>query len=418
MNSTTTTIRIEESLKKEAVALLNDIGLNLSSAMTLFLKAVVRKRGIPFDLTEQKKGANPQDSSNNLKLNQAFLVKKDEFFTDYSDVEKELKFYSDAFENMVVFCNCDDPFESAFFRYFVLHFEELGIKKLISTCYATSGFRGSEYPVIGRQCAYKTEVVRVPDFSLLRHDESLDLKALFDMPENKLTCLKGDGDFRSEECKKLLKEADIVVTNPPFSLFREYISLLEKYKKKYVILGNMNASTCKEVFPLLKTNKVWYGLSIRSGDRKFFVPNDYSLYATGCGVDERGKKFIRVKGVRWFTNIVTETKTKPLLLNSVYSPQRYPTYENYDAIEVSKVNDIPKDYDGVMGVPITFLDKYCPDQFEILMLANGNARTNTPSTVLEKVKYKIHSNDRGGAGIVDGKRVYARILIRRKKICT
>jgi hypothetical protein len=176
----------------------------------------------------------------------------------------------------------------------------------------------------------------------------------------------------------------------------------------------MNATTCKEVFPLFRDNNVWYGESIRSGDRKFYVPDGYPLDAANCGVDERGRRFIRVKGVRWFTNLDTTRRHEPIALLRRYAPDEYPRYENYDAIEVGRTQDIPVDYHGIMGVPITFLDKYSPDQFEIVMLANGNARTNVSPEVLAAVKYRAHPEDRGGVAIIDGRRVYARILIRRK----
>lgn len=284
----------------------------------------------------------------------------------------------------------------------------------MSTCYAGSPMAGREYPLEGETGAYKAVVTEVPDDGVMRPDGSLDLESLFAMPGNSLMYLAGDGDFRSEECKALLKEADIVATNPPFSLFREFIELLVNHKKDFIVLGNMNATTTKEIFPLFRDNKVFYGESIRSGDRKFFVPDSYPLNATGCGIDENGRRFIRVTGVRWFTNLKPSRRRKPLELTCRYSPKEYPRYENYDAIEVGRIQNIPADYDGVMGVPITFLDKYSPDQFEIIMLANGNARTNVPRKTLSEVKYRPHPEDRGGVGIINGQRSYARILIRRK----
>jgi hypothetical protein len=214
----------------------------------------------------------------------------------------------------------------------------------------------------------------------------------------------------------LLQEADIVVTNPPFSLFREYIGLLEQYKKHFIILGNMNAATYKEVFPLFCDNKIWYGESIRSGDRKFYVPESYPLNAANCGIDDKGRRYIQVKGVRWFTNLDIRTRRKPIALTQRYTADQYPRYENYDAINVGRTQNIPLDYSGVMGVPITFLDKFCPDQFEIVMLANGNARTNVSPKTLAEVRYRPHPEDRGGVGIINGQRVYARILIRRKAL--
>ena len=353
--------------------------------------------------------------SNNSTLNQAFLNKKDEFYTMYEDVEKEMNCHKGQFAGKTVLCNCDDPFESAFFRFFVLKFADYGIRSLITTCYAHSSFAGKEYPIEGGTGAYKSVVREVPDSSLVLPDGSLDIKALFAMRSNSLEYLEGDGDFRSPECEAILNEADIVVTNPPFSLLREYMSMLVKHNKQFIILGNMNAITCKELFPLVRDNLIWYGDSIKSGDRKFFVPDDYPLNASGCGIDENGRRFIRVKGVRWFTNMDTSNRHKPIALQQKFNPELYPKYENYDAIEVGKTKDIPFDYDGVMGVPITFLDKYCPDQFDIIMLANGNARTNVPKEVLDKLKYKPHPNDRGGVGIINGQKTYARILIQKVK---
>lgn len=352
--------------------------------------------------------------SSNFTLNQAFRNKKDEFYTMYEDVEKEMNCHKEQFFGKTVLCNCDDPFESAFFRFFVINFAKYGIKSLITTCYSNSS-AGKEYTMEGVAGAYKSIVREVPDISLVRLDDSLDLKALFAMQKNSLEFLAGDGDFRSPECEAILNEADIVVTNPPFSLLREYMSMLVKYNKQFIILGNMNAITCKELFPLVQEKLIWYGDSIKSGDRKFYVPDDYLLNASGCGVDANGRRFIRVKGVRWFTNMDTPTRHRPLDLHQKFRPELYPKYENYDAIEVGKTKNIPFDYDGVMGVPITFLDKYCPEQFDILMLANGNAKTNVSKEVLDKLRYKPHPNDRGGVGIINGQKTYARIMIQKVK---
>ena len=280
--------------------------------------------------------------------------------------------------------------------------------------FADSSYAGQEYPLEEVSGAYKAIITEVPSETIVRTDASLDIEALFELKGNLLTLLDGDGDFRSEECVKLLKEADLVSTNPPFSLFREFISLLMLHKKEFVVLGNMNASTYKEVFPLFRDNKVWYGETIRSGDRKFFVPNSYPLNAANCGVDEQGRQYIRVKGVRWFTNLDIARRHETLDLHQFYTSTEYLRYENYDAIEVSRTQNIPVDFDGLMGVPITFLDKYSPDQFEIVMLANGNARTNVTSDTLSRVKYRKHSEDRGGVGIINGRRSYARVIIRRK----
>jgi len=410
----TTTIRIDPVVKKEAVKVLNDIGISMSAAINTFLKAVVRKEGMPFDIKIDR----PKTRSNygNAKLNHAFIVKKDEFYTQYEDVEKEMLNHQKHLKGKTVLCNCDDPFESAFFRFFVTHFNKLGLAALTSTCYAESPIAGREYPLEGETSTYKAVVTEVPDDTIVMPDGSLDLESLFTMPGNSLMHLSGDGDFRSDECVAMLKEADIVVTNPPFSLFREFIELLERHGKYFIILGNMNATTTKEIFPLFRDNKVFYGESIRSGDRKFFVPDNYPLNATGCGIDEKGRRFIRVTGVRWFTNLETSRHHKPLELTRNYSPNEYPRYENYNAIEVGRTQNIPVDYEGVMGVPITFLDKYSPDQFEIIMLANGNARSNTHPDTLSEVNYRPHPSDKGGVGIINGQRVYARILIRRKSL--
>lgn len=410
----TTTIRIDPDVKKHASEVFDEIGISMSAAINTFLKAVVREGNMPFDITI--KSPKPYLKPGNATLNRAFIVKKDDFYTQYEDVAKEMIKHREQLKGKTVLCNCDDPFESAFFRFFVLNFDKLGLAGLISTCYADSQIAGQEYPLEGITGAYKTVVTKIPDETLMRPDGSLDLESLFSMPGNSLTHLAGDGDFRSNECETLLENADIVVTNPPFSLFREYISLLVRHEKDFIILGNMNAVTYKEVFPLFRDNKVWYGESIRSGDRKFYVPDSYPLNAASCGIDDKGRRFIRVKGVRWFTNLETSRRHEPLALTCNYTPDVYPQYENYDAINVGRTQNIPFDYDGVMGVPITFLDKYSPDQFEIVMLANGNARTNIPSNTLTKVKYRPHPEDRGGVGIINGQRVYVRILIRRKSL--
>lgn len=410
----TTTVRIDLDVKRRACEVFDEIGIGMSAAINTFLKAVVREGTMPFDIKSER--PKLRSKSGNATLNRAFIVKKDEFYTQYEDVAKEMVKYRQQLKGKTILCNCDDPFESAFFRFFVLHFDKLGLAGLTSTCYAGSPIAGQEYPLEGLTGAYKAVVTEVPDEPLVRPDGSLDLESLFAMKGNSLMHLNGDGDFRSDECEALLKEADIVATNPPFSLFREYINLLERHKKSFIILGSMNSSTYKEVFPLFRDNKVWYGETIRSGDRKFYVPDSYPLNAAGCGIDDKGRRFIRVKGVRWFTNLDTSRRHEPIALTRRYAPDDYPRYENYDAIDVGRTQNIPVDYDGVMGVPITFLDKYSPEQFEIIMLANGNARTNVPLETLKEVKYRQHSEDRGGVGIINGRRVYARILIRRKHL--
>ena len=212
----------------------------------------------------------------------------------------------------------------------------------------------------------------------------------------------------------LLDSSDVVVTNPPFSLFRDFMEILVSKEKKFLIIGNINAATYKEVFPLIRDNRIWLGASIHSGDRKFYVPDTYPLNAASCGYDDNGKRYIRVKGIRWYTNLDMSQRHQGLDLTKTYNPEEYPTFDNYNAINVSRTANIPYDYPGIMGVPITFLDKYDPDQFDILMLANGNVRANSNPETLKLVGYKRHENDKGGVGVINGKRSYARILIRNK----
>ena len=320
----------------------------------------------------------------NKNLTDAMRAKKDEFYTQLIDIENELKHYREHFRGKTVLCNCDDPYESNFFKYFALNFNTLGLRKLIATCYNGSPVQGNELMIdFGdfteepKKKAFKVEITEVADFNGDGVVNLTDVQYLLQNDRNVLTMLKENGDFRSHECIELLKEADIVCTNPPFSLFREYVAQLMKYEKKFLIIGNMNAITYKEIFPLIMQNRIWFGKSIHSGDRKFNVPDDYPLHAAGCGVDENGRKFIRVKGVRWFTNLDYKDRHEDLILYKTYNPEDYPKYDNYDAINVDATNDIPCDYDGVMGVPITFLDKYNPDQFEIIN-ANDYKNDSTP----------------------------------------
>ena len=334
-------------------------------------------------------------------LAQAKDAKKDEFYTQLTDIEKELRHYTEYFRDKVVFCNCDDPYESNFFKYFALMFNKLGLKKLIATCYNVSPVSGNELLLdFGdtvddpKKIAYKVEITEVIDTNGDGAINLADIQYLMQNDKNVISILKGNGDFRSEECVELLKQADIVVTNPPFSLFREYLAQLVKYDKKFIILGNMNAITYKEVFPLIKENKIWFGASIHSGDREFQVPESYPLNAAGSRIDENGNKFIRVKGVRWFTNIDYPQRHEDIILYKRYNSEEYPHYDNYDAINVNATNDIPYDYDGAIGVPITFLDKYNPEQFEIIKFRKGDDEKDLS---------------------INGKCPYFRILIRKKK---
>lgn len=307
----------------------------------------------------------------NANLARANREKNDEFYTRLTDIEKELRHYRKHFKDKTVLCNCDDPFESNFFKYFVLNFNRLGLKKLIATCYATSPISNQQlslFDVYGEEKSenrpYKAVVTQVRDTTGDGGIDMEDIKNLFKSKENELTELKGDGDFRSDECLKLLKEADIVVTNPPFSLFREYVATLVQYDKKFVIIGNQNTITYKEVFPLLKDNIMWLGNN-NPAPKLFYVP---TLLEERKNIkkDENGDLVASFGNTCWFTNLDIKKRHEDLILIKKYSPENYPNYDNYEAINVDKVTDIPYDYEKVMGVPITFLDKYSPDQFEIL----------------------------------------------------
>ena len=314
--------------------------------------------------------------SSNKNLRQANKAKQDEFYTQLPDIEKELRYYREHFKNKVVYCNADDPFESNFFKYFASNFNALGLKKLIVTSYAGSPIVGSHLPLFEmkglkakkKKEPHKIEINEVKDLNEDGAVNMSDVERLLKSDKNVATPLKGDGDFRSKEAIEILQKADIVVTNPPFSLFREYVAQLIEHKKKFLIIGNVNAITYKEIFKLLKREKVWLGASIHSGDREFRVPEHYPLEAAGCRVGADGNKYIRVKGVRWYTNLDYAERHQDLLLYKRYTPEEYPEYDNYDAINVDITKNIPMDYDGAMGVPITFLDKYNPSQYEIIAL--------------------------------------------------
>ena len=353
---------------------------------------------------------------NNSRLTDAKRGKNDEFYTQLTDIEKELRHYRKHFKGKTILCNCDDPFESNFFKYFVLNFNKLGLKKLIATCYATSPISNQQlslFDVLGgdesnKGKPYKAVVTKVYDATGDGGIDMFDVAELFKIGENKLTELKGDGDFRSDECLELLEEADIVVTNPPFSLFREYVATLVEYDKKFIIIGNVNAVTYKEFFPLIKDNKVWLGSNMNSGCQKFFIPDYYPLKAASCGIDKDGRRFIKVNGIRWYTNLDIKKRHEDLILIRKYNEDDYPKYDNYDAIEVSKVKNIPYDYDGVMGVPITFMDKYNPDQFEILGI-DFQIKDGLLNDII-----KCGWNGKLDRGYVNGKRKYSRILVKNK----
>ena len=300
----------------------------------------------------------------NNNLTNAKKAKNDEFYTQLTDIEKEMRHYKEFFKDKVVYCNCDDARESNFFKYFSLNFEHLGLKKLITTGYKADG-KGVVLIYEGDKNGNRT----------------------VDDSEITVTELNGNGDFRSEECIEFLKEADVVVTNPPFSLFREYVTQLIEYGKKFLIIGNMNAITYKEIFPYIKNNKLWLGAN-GIKDMSFKVPSTYGERETRFWIDENGQHWRSLGNACWFTNIVHKKRNEELGLYRKYYETDYPKYDNYDAIEVSKVSEIPMDYEGIMGVPVTFLDKYCPSQFEIV------GALNTP--VINKTK------------------IYKRVLIRLK----
>lgn len=304
----------------------------------------------------------------NKNLNAAKVAKKDEFYTQLSDIERELQHYWQHFRGKVVLCNCDDPYESNFFKYFALRFNQLGLKKLICTCYNGSPVTGNElaFHFDGfdddepKKIAYKVEITEVKDENGDGAVDLSDVQYLLKNDKNVLSILK-TGDFRSQECIEFLKEADIVVTNPPFSLFREYIGQLMEYKKKFLIIGSQKSIGCKEIFPLFQENKIWWGYGFKGAAAHFFSP-----YEDTATAGDHKKDMIRVSGVTWFTNMEIPKRSEEMDLVCRYSPDEYPRYENYNAIEVGKTTDIPFDYPGIMGVPITFLDKYCPDQFDIV----------------------------------------------------
>lgn len=291
--------------------------------------------------------------STNTNLHSAKKAKNDEFYTQYEDIAKELPYYKEQLAGKIVYCNCDNPLYSNFYKFFKDKFEEYKLKSVVAT-----------------------------HIGLYEYYSYKPMKYTFDGHKEIIEELQGSGDFRSYECIGILQSADIVITNPPFSLFREFVGQLFEYDKKFIILGNMNAITYKEIFPLIKDNKIWLGYSGHSGKRVFLVPDD-----------EKGNKYTCINNIRWFTNIDTSNRHKDLILTKKYNSNEYPKYDNYNAINIDKIADIPYDYDGIMGVPITFLDKYNPEQFEIIRFRKGTDGKDLS---------------------INGKDVYFRILIKRK----
>ncbi len=347
----------------------------------------------------------------NSDLREANKAKNDEFYTQYIDIQKEMNAYMeynpDVFRGKTVFLPCDDPEWSNFTKFFAQNFENYGLKKLISTSYAYESKKIQDYYQLS---LFESESPQFDENKTKTHGKIFTLtrdsnkSGTIDIDDLEWQYLEGDGDFRSEEVKALRDEADIIITNPPFSLFREFLAWIIEANKEFIIIGNQNAITYKEVFPLIKENKIWLGVSIHSGDREFRVPESYPLTAAGSRMDEKGNKYIRVKGIRWFTNIDHGRRHEPLALMSMsdnikFSKHKevrnheYYKYDNYDAIDIPFTDAIPIDFDGAMGVPITFLDKYNPEQFEIIKFRKGNDEKDL---------------------CINGKCPYFRILIRKK----
>ena len=321
----------------------------------------------------------------NKNLHQAKNAKKDEFYTQLADIENELKHYKDHFVGKTVFCNCDDPRVSNFFHYFSHRFESLGLKKLITTCYKNQN--------MDLFSTHENEKAVMLEYNGDKNGDKTP-----NAEEIGIIELQGDGDFRSAESIELLKQADIVVTNPPFSLFREYVAQLVEYDKKFLIVGTQNSITTKEIFSLLKENKIWLGH--KAGDMSFIVPDEYEMRDTRSWRDEKGNNWRSLGNTCWFTNLDHSKRHEELDLFKHYTPQEYPKYDNYDAINVNRVAEIPQDYKGVMGVPITFLDKYNPKQFELIGID----------------RYVEDNPNFGKRFTINGKEIYARILIKNKKL--
>lgn len=333
-------------------------------------------------------------------LHKAKIGKNDEFYTMLADVERELKHYKKHFKNKVVLCNCDDPRVSNFFHYFSYNFEQLGLKKLITTCYKNQN--------ADLFSEHKSERAIYLEYTGDRNRNSVP-----DPKEIGIKKLKGDGDFRSEECIELLKQADIVVTNPPFSLFREYVTQLVEYDKKFLIVGTWNAITYKEIFKLIKKDKLWIGINSNRNFTGFIVPKHYALHGTEARIDENGNRIVSSNNTCWFTNMDIAKRHEELILYKKYNKAEYPTYDNYKAIEVSQTKDIPMDYYGEMGVPVTFLDKHNPKQFEIV----GSFNAGGHGEDLGAIKTETITNGRTilwNGPVVKKKPLYKRIIIKRK----
>lgn len=373
----------------------------------------------------------------NTNLANAKTAKNDEFYTQYADIQKEMNAYleynPDVFRGKTILLPCDDSEWSNFTKFFAQNFEAFGIKKLISTSYAVESKRIKEW----RPTLFETESPFYDadksrtNGKIFILDQDINGDGRFNINDLHWSYLEGDGDFRSDEVKALRDEADIVITNPPFSLFREFMAWLMEGKKRFIIIGNKNAITYKEIFPLIKENTIWYGPSITGGDREFMIPQSYITHSSSLRKDEKGNKFIRVPGVHWFTNLDHGRRHEQLPLmtmedNIIYSKHKevkgrpYIHYENYDAIDVPFTDAIPSDYEGVMGVPISFLDRYCPEQFEIIGQTQGDSGKELGLKPYPRELKKLNPSLRDGQLYYideDGipQKPYARILIRKKQ---
>lgn len=377
---------------------------------------------------------NKEKGHSNSNLHKASKGKNDEFYTELVDIEKELKNYKDQFKGKIVYCNCDDPFESNFFKYFASNFKALKLKRLIATSYKPSPIANTQLGLFGDDKTLEPSKGRpknnankfiINDVSDIDGDGAFDLRDISEQlkanKNNEWSPMEGDGDFRSLESIELLKQADIVITNPPFSLFREYIAQLVEYNKKFLILGNMNAITYKEVFKFIKENKLWSGYGFNMS-MVYKTPYSNTLEANQKFVIGKGYNpndgYVKVPAVNWYTNLDTDKRHEELILYKKYSLKEYPKYDNYDAIEVSKVSDIPMDYAGAMGVPITFLNKYNPEQFEIIWIADRqNSQGLRTKTYTANDTPNYNDLNRGPVIKMEEKLqvVYMRILIRNKK---
>lgn len=379
----------------------------------------------------------------NLSLANAKTAKNDEFYTQYADIQKEIEAYleydPDIFRDKIVYCNCDDPFESNFFKYFVLNFKRLGLKQLITTSYKPSPVANTQLALFGEVKTTVPEKGRpkvtankfvINDVGDTDGDGEFNLKDIADQlkanKHNEWAPLQGDGDFRSLECIELLQQSDIVVTNPPFSLFREYIKQLFDHNKKFVIIGNMNAITYKEIFPLIKDNKLWLGNGFHAGNAYFAIPNLRRDFASGVYDEKTG--LVKFRNCHWFTNLEHGRRHEPLSLmtmsdnlkfnKKLHNKAAYDRYDNYDAIEVPFTDAIPSDYNGIMGVPLSFFDKYNPEQFEVLGITDRQGSSGNRTKIYTKQDTPNY-NDLNRQGVIKFddkyKSLYHRIMIRRRQ---